>query len=52
MILFSFIIIIFVIVGDAMLSRHMGIDIRQLQLNGHIAATHSGEVSRLEEGAL
>ncbi|PVD35072.1 hypothetical protein C0Q70_06353 [Pomacea canaliculata] len=31
---------------DAMLSRHMGIDIRQLQLNGHIAATHSGETWR------
>ena len=31
--------------GDAMLSRHTGIDLRQLQLVGHIASTHSGEVS-------
>ena len=30
--------------GDAMLSRHTGIDIRQLQLVGHMASTHSGEV--------
>lgn len=31
---------------DAMLSRHTGIDIRQLQLVGHIASTHSGETWR------
>lgn len=31
--------------GDAVLSRHTGIDIKELQLVGHIAKTHSGEVS-------
>ncbi|XP_052794111.1 integrin-linked protein kinase-like isoform X1 [Mya arenaria] len=31
---------------DALLSRHTGINIDQLQLNGHMATTHSGEVWR------
>lgn len=31
--------------GDALLSRHTGIDIDQLSLTTHIANTHSGEVT-------
>ncbi|CAG5135401.1 unnamed protein product [Candidula unifasciata] len=31
---------------DAVLSRHTGIDIKELQLVGHIAKTHSGETWR------
>ncbi|XP_071086848.1 scaffold protein ILK-like isoform X2 [Haliotis cracherodii] len=31
---------------DALLSRHPGIDIAQLQLVGHVASTHSGETWR------
>ncbi|XP_059146239.1 integrin-linked protein kinase homolog pat-4-like isoform X2 [Physella acuta] len=31
---------------DAILSRHTGIDIKELQLVGHIAKTHSGETWR------
>ncbi|XP_041360290.1 integrin-linked protein kinase-like isoform X2 [Gigantopelta aegis] len=31
---------------DALLSRHTGIDMSQLQLVGHIASTHSGETWR------
>lgn len=33
--------------GDALLSRHTGIDIEQLSLTTHIANTHSGEVIKI-----
>ena len=36
---------VFLIPGDATLSRHSFIDISQLALQGRIAANHSGEVT-------
>jgi hypothetical protein len=33
------------LLGDALLSRHTGIDIKQLNLSNQLAVTHSGEVN-------
>ena len=38
-------VFLFYVAGDALLSRHTGIDIKQLNLSNQVAVTHSGEVS-------